>query len=69
MSFITNSFSKKICARKRREILKMIEELTILCGVEGFCIVYSPDELEVAVWPPEELETHRVMVRYMAMPH
>ncbi|CAN1251851.1 Agamous-like MADS-box protein AGL36 [Linum perenne] len=55
--------------RKRRDnILKKARELSILCGVQVLCIVYSVDEPGVRVWPSDDPEAKEVMARYMAMP-
>ncbi|CAN1158316.1 MADS-box transcription factor PHERES 2 [Linum perenne] len=53
--------------KRKQGLLKKFEELTILCGIEGTCIIYSPGESEPTVWPSHDVAKEMVM-KYMMMP-
>ncbi|GMH22984.1 hypothetical protein Nepgr_024827 [Nepenthes gracilis] len=52
LSWIQNESSRKITFKKRKKGLgKKMEELTILCGVEGCLLILNPDGTDPFVWP------------------
>ncbi|KAF9680790.1 hypothetical protein SADUNF_Sadunf06G0158100 [Salix dunnii] len=68
LTWIVNDAARRASLKKRRiGLLKKVSELTILCGVEAFVIIYSPDDPEPAVWPsrPEVLQ---LLKRFQNMP-
>uniref|UniRef100_A0A2C9V9H6 MADS-box domain-containing protein n=1 Tax=Manihot esculenta TaxID=3983 RepID=A0A2C9V9H6_MANES len=66
--WIVNDAARKASLKKRRVgLLKKVSELTTLCGVNAFAIIYSPDEPEPMVWPsPPEVE--QLIMRYESIP-
>ncbi|XP_020589657.1 agamous-like MADS-box protein AGL80 [Phalaenopsis equestris] len=52
LAYISNRAARRITLRKRRlGLLKKLRELTVLCDVPAFAIVYSPQGTEPEVWP------------------
>ncbi|KAJ6749931.1 hypothetical protein OIU85_000547 [Salix viminalis] len=52
LMWIVNDAARKASLKKRRDgLLKKVSELTILCGIEAFVIIYCPDDPEPAIWP------------------
>ncbi|CAN1146198.1 Agamous-like MADS-box protein AGL18 [Linum perenne] len=69
LAFIENQSVRIVSIRKRRGNLnKKAQELSILCGVQVLCIVYSLDEPGVKVLSSVGLEAQQVLARYMTMP-
>ncbi|CAN1171330.1 Agamous-like MADS-box protein AGL36 [Linum perenne] len=54
--------------KRRKNLIKKAQELSILCGVQVLCIVYSLEEPGVKVWPSDGPEAQEVLARYMTMP-
>jgi hypothetical protein len=68
LTWIVNDAARKASLKKRRVgLLKKVSELTILCGIEAFVIIYSPDEPEPAVWPSRP-EVRQLLMRFQNMP-
>ncbi|GAV63874.1 SRF-TF domain-containing protein [Cephalotus follicularis] len=68
LAFITNDSARKASLKKRRVgLLKKVSELTILCGVDAFVIIYSPDDNEAAVWPSPP-QVQQLLARYQSIP-
>ncbi|KAJ6361939.1 hypothetical protein OIU78_002362 [Salix suchowensis] len=68
LTWIVNDSARRASLKKRRVgLLKKVSELTILCGVEAFVIIYSPDDPEPTVWPsrPKVLQ---LLTRFQNMP-
>ncbi|CAH9113593.1 unnamed protein product [Cuscuta epithymum] len=61
LTYITNESQRKASYKKRKKgLLKKLEELTILCSVEACTIMYSSLEPEPVVWPSAEGVQHTV---------
>ncbi|KAL9320139.1 hypothetical protein ACSQ67_011978 [Phaseolus vulgaris] len=67
-AFIENDSARKTTYKKRKKgVLKKIEELSTLCGIDACAIVYGPDDHEAEVWP-SHCGVHRVVERFRNMP-
>ncbi|CAK7342077.1 unnamed protein product [Dovyalis caffra] len=68
LMWIVNDAARKASLKKRRVgLLKKVSELTILCGIEAFVIIYSPDDPEPAFWPSRS-EVQQLLMRFHNMP-
>ncbi|XP_020237614.1 agamous-like MADS-box protein AGL80 [Cajanus cajan] len=68
LSFIANDSARKATYKKRKKsLLKKVEELSTLCGIEACAIVYSPDDPLPQVWPSDN-GVERVVERFRIMP-
>lgn len=48
-------------------LIKKIDEISTLCGIEACAIIYNPNNPQPEVWP-SELEAQSVLARFMTMP-
>ncbi|XP_020237617.1 agamous-like MADS-box protein AGL80 [Cajanus cajan] len=68
LAFIVNDSARKTTYKKRKKgMLKKVEELSTLCGIEACAIVYSPFEREAEVWPSDE-GVQNVLGKFRSMP-
>ncbi|KAJ6968326.1 hypothetical protein NC653_036316 [Populus alba x Populus x berolinensis] len=68
LMWIVNDAARKASLKKRRVgLLKKVSELTILCGIEAFVIIYSPDDPEPAFWPSRP-DVQRLVTRFRNIP-
>ncbi|GLT94818.1 hypothetical protein SLE2022_125390 [Rubroshorea leprosula] len=68
LTWIVNDNARRASLRKRRlGLLKKVSELTTLCGINAFLILYSPDEVEPVVWPSRPV-VQQLLARFHAMP-
>ncbi|WCJ34171.1 Agamous-like MADS-box protein AGL80 [Euphorbia peplus] len=66
--WIVNDTARKASLKKRRAgLTKKVSELTTLCGVKAFVIIYSPDEPEPTLWPNRR-EVEEMVARYQSIP-
>ncbi|XP_050229308.1 agamous-like MADS-box protein AGL80 [Mercurialis annua] len=66
--WIVNDGARKASLKKRRiGLLKKVSELTILCGVSAFAVIYSPGEAEPMVWPSKPV-VQQMFIRYQNIP-
>ncbi|XP_059428481.1 uncharacterized protein LOC132162237 [Corylus avellana] len=68
LSWIVNDSARKASLKKRRiGLLKKVSELTILCGVSAFAIIYGPGDKEAEVWPSHQ-EVQQLLARFQSVP-
>ncbi|XP_061954757.1 uncharacterized protein LOC133676954 [Populus nigra] len=68
LMWIVNDAARKASLKKRRVgLLKKVSELTVLCGIEAFVIIYSPDDPEPAIWPSSP-DVQRLVTRFQNIP-
>ncbi|TXG57943.1 hypothetical protein EZV62_015772 [Acer yangbiense] len=60
--------ARKASLKKRTVgLLKKVRELSTLCGVEAFVIIYSPDDRQPVMWPTRP-EMQEILTRFNNMP-
>ncbi|KAH9737889.1 MADS-box domain-containing protein [Citrus sinensis] len=68
LNWIANDSARKASLKKRKVgLLKKVSELTTLCDVNAFIIIYSPDESEPAMWPSRPV-VEQLLARFNNMP-
>ncbi|KAK2651293.1 hypothetical protein Ddye_018782 [Dipteronia dyeriana] len=68
LSLIVNDSPRKASLKKRTiGLLKKVSELSTLCCVEAFVIIYSPYDREPVMWPTR-LEVQEILARFQHMP-
>ncbi|XP_054817330.1 agamous-like MADS-box protein AGL80 [Prosopis cineraria] len=68
LAFIANDSARKATYKKRKKgLIKKIDELTTLCGIEACAIVYSPYDSQPEVWP-SPFGVQRVLSKFRRMP-
>ncbi|KAL2928265.1 MADS-box transcription factor PHERES 2 [Bienertia sinuspersici] len=66
LSYITRDSARKITLKKRRKgLLKKMEEITTLCDVESCAIIYSHDEKEPTLFPNDPSKVLSVISNFM----
>ncbi|KAL2333067.1 hypothetical protein Fmac_014280 [Flemingia macrophylla] len=64
LTYITNDSKRKATLRKRKNgLIKKVDEISILCGVEACAIIYVPENPTPEVWPSED-GVQRVLARF-----
>ncbi|CAK8566076.1 unnamed protein product [Lathyrus sativus] len=64
LAFMVNDSARKITYTKRKKsLIKKIDELTTLCGIEACAIVYSDFHLEPEIWP-SPWEVQRIVTKF-----
>ncbi|PON42092.1 MADS-box transcription factor [Parasponia andersonii] len=69
LAWIGNDTSRKASFKKRRAgLLKKVSELSTLCGVSAFIVIYSPGESDPpTVWPSVEV-ARQLYERFISVP-
>ncbi|KAL5077063.1 hypothetical protein RYX36_016047 [Vicia faba] len=53
LQYIINQSSRRATYNKRKSsLLKKVNEISILCGIEACVVVYGENNVEPEVWPP-----------------
>jgi hypothetical protein len=69
LAFIVNDAARKETYKKRsKNVLKKVNELSTLCGIEACAIVYGPYEPEPEIWPPSPSDVQKVVSKFRAKP-
>ncbi|KAI4312614.1 hypothetical protein MLD38_037418 [Melastoma candidum] len=67
LAYIENEAARKATFKKRKKgLMKKVNELSTLCGIESCAIVYSPYDPEPEVWP-SALGARRTIARFRNM--
>ncbi|ESW18865.1 hypothetical protein PHAVU_006G077400 [Phaseolus vulgaris] len=67
LTYITNDSKRKTTLKKRKHgLIKKMNEISTLCGIESCAIIYSPNDPQPEVWPSES-EVQRVLSKFMEM--
>ncbi|QCD91395.1 Transcription factor [Vigna unguiculata] len=54
LTYIINDSKRKTTLKKRKHgLIKKMNEITTLCGIEACAIIYSPNDPQPEVWPSE----------------
>ncbi|XP_057433882.1 agamous-like MADS-box protein AGL80 [Lotus japonicus] len=68
LAFIVNDSARKATYKKRKKgLMKKVDELTTLCGIEACAIIYSPFDPQPEVWP-SQWGVQNVLERLKTMP-
>ncbi|KAI3867208.1 hypothetical protein MKX03_029255 [Papaver bracteatum] len=68
LAYIADASARKATFRKRRKgLLKKVNELSTLCDVSACAVVYGPYEPQPEIWPANP-EAHRVLTRFKNLP-
>ncbi|XP_059654286.1 agamous-like MADS-box protein AGL80 [Cornus florida] len=68
LQYIVNETARKATFKKRKKgLMKKVNELSTLCGIEACAIIFSEYDSEPEVWP-SPLGVQRVLSRFARMP-
>ncbi|RYR79452.1 hypothetical protein Ahy_A01g004267 [Arachis hypogaea] len=68
LKYITNDSKRRATLRKRKSgLIKKVDEISTLCGVDACAIIYTSDDPRPEVWPSPS-EVNRVISRFKEMP-
>ncbi|KAH7862239.1 hypothetical protein Vadar_001920 [Vaccinium darrowii] len=68
LAFITNDSARKATFKKRKKgLMKKVNELSTLCGIDACAIIYSPYESQPDVWP-DTGGAQRMLTQFKRMP-
>ncbi|XP_061356949.1 agamous-like MADS-box protein AGL80 [Gastrolobium bilobum] len=68
LAFIVNDAARKATYKKRKKgLMKKVDELTTLCGIEACAIVYSPYDSQPEVWP-SPWGVQKALAKFRTMP-
>ncbi|OIV90477.1 hypothetical protein TanjilG_18661 [Lupinus angustifolius] len=66
VAYINDVNARKATFRKRKKgIMKKVNELTVLCGIQGCAIIQNPFDSQIEVWPNPK-GAKKVVERYMS---
>ncbi|KAI3502253.1 hypothetical protein L1887_30285 [Cichorium endivia] len=68
LAFINNDSTRKATFKKRKKgLMKKVNELSTLCGIDACAIIYSPYESQPEVWP-NNIGVQHVLAQFKRMP-
>nr|GEY51091.1 agamous-like MADS-box protein AGL80 [Tanacetum cinerariifolium] len=68
LAFIANDSARKATFKKRKKgLMKKVNELSTLCGIDACAIIYSPYESQLEVWH-SDIGVQRVLAQFKRMP-
>ncbi|XP_076891543.1 agamous-like MADS-box protein AGL80 [Bidens hawaiensis] len=68
LAFIMNDSARRATYKKRKKgLMKKMDELSTLCGIDACAIMYSPYEAQPEVWPNNS-DAQRVLQQFKRMP-
>ncbi|KAB2607964.1 agamous-like MADS-box protein AGL36 [Pyrus ussuriensis x Pyrus communis] len=69
LAWVENDRARKDCFRKRKaNLLRKMEEITTLCQVNAFAIVYGQDNNDPTLWPTHP-EVEELIKRFFSIPN
>ncbi|CDP09328.1 unnamed protein product [Coffea canephora] len=69
LAFIRNETERKTCFKKRKNgLIKKVQELSTLCGIDACAIIYGPHDQEPETWPPSPPAVLDLLERYKSLP-
>ncbi|XVF43906.1 hypothetical protein PTKIN_Ptkin02bG0078700 [Pterospermum kingtungense] len=67
LAYISNDSARKATYKKRKKgLMKKVNELSTLCGIQTCAIIYSPYESQPEVWP-SPVGVQRVLLKFKEM--
>ncbi|KAI3502059.1 hypothetical protein L1887_30090 [Cichorium endivia] len=68
LAFIVNDSARKATYKKRKKgLMKKVNELSTLCDIDACAIIYSPYEAQPEVWPENNRVQH-VLAQFLRIP-
>ncbi|XP_058783795.1 agamous-like MADS-box protein AGL80 [Vicia villosa] len=68
LAFIVNDAARKSTYKKRKNgLLKKVDELSTLCGIEACAIIFGPYDPQPEIWP-SPLGVQKVLSKFMTVP-
>ncbi|GAV83392.1 SRF-TF domain-containing protein [Cephalotus follicularis] len=68
LAYITNDSARKATFKKRKKgLMKKVNEMSTLCGIDTCAIIYSPYDAQPEVWP-SPLGAQHVLSQFKKMP-
>ncbi|WJX92800.1 hypothetical protein P8452_74392 [Trifolium repens] len=68
LAFISNDVARKVSYKKRQKsLLKKVDELSTLCGIDACAIIYGPYGPQPEIWP-SPLGVQRVLSKFRTIP-
>lgn len=68
LNLIENRAKRKACYKKRKGgLVKKIQELTTLCGVEACMIMFSHFDSEPQTWPPSHSDIMEIINKFKSL--
>ncbi|XP_058783794.1 agamous-like MADS-box protein AGL80 [Vicia villosa] len=68
LAFIENDAARKSTYKKRKNgVLKKVDELSTLCGIEACAIIFGPYDPQPEIWPAQ-VGVQKVLSKFMTVP-
>ncbi|KAK7290359.1 hypothetical protein RIF29_04718 [Crotalaria pallida] len=68
LAYITNDAKRRATLKKRKTgLMKKMDEISTLCGIEACAVIYSPNESQPEVWP-SHLGVQKALYKFSRMP-
>ncbi|OIW14010.1 hypothetical protein TanjilG_09361 [Lupinus angustifolius] len=68
LTYIEDDSKRKITCKKRKaSLIKKVNELSTLCGIEACAIIFDPSASQPEIWPSHS-EVERLINKFMEMP-
>ncbi|CAI9103312.1 OLC1v1001771C1 [Oldenlandia corymbosa var. corymbosa] len=69
LAYIVNHSERKASYKKRkRGLMKKVQELSTLCGIDAAAVLYGPYDERPEVWPEDPTALNQVLARFKAVP-
>ncbi|WJX35819.1 hypothetical protein P8452_23765 [Trifolium repens] len=68
LAFITNESKRRTTFNKRKKgLIKKVDEISTLCGIEACAIIYGQNDAQPEIWP-SPVGVHTVLSRFRGLP-